>query len=126
MRRGRILTYPVQTALLPFLPPPQRRLRALYLPYDTPQDVCVSAPTGSGKTLAYVVPIVEVSYGMIFPADNISHRVRCQLIKILSARIATRLRALIVLPTRDLVLQVQETLEAVSKGRGLKVSGVSG
>lgn len=50
----------VQTALLPFLLPPQKRQRALYMPYDPPRDVCASAPTGSGKTLAYVVPIVEV------------------------------------------------------------------
>jgi len=34
----------------------------------------------------------------------------------------TRLRALVVLPTRDLVVQVRETFEAVAKGRGLKVS----
>ena len=33
----------------------------------------------------------------------------------------TRLRALIVLPTRDLVNQVRETFEEVAKGRGLKV-----
>lgn len=51
----------VQTALLPFLLPSKHHRRALYLPYDPPQDVCASAPTGSGKTLTYVVPIVEVS-----------------------------------------------------------------
>lgn len=54
-------SFSVQTALLPFLLPAERRLRALYLPYNPPRDVCASAPTGSGKTLAYVVPIVEVS-----------------------------------------------------------------
>ncbi|OCB89939.1 DEAD-domain-containing protein [Sanghuangporus baumii] len=96
--------FAVQTALLPFLLPPQRRSRALYCPYDPPRDVCASAPTGSGKTLAYVVPIVEI----------------------LSARIATRLRALVVLPTRDLVLQVHETFEAIAKGRGLKIGVVTG
>ena len=73
--------------------------RSLYLPYDPPSDICVSAPTGSGKTLAYVLPIVET----------------------LSERVVTRLRALIVLPTRDLVTQVRETLEEVGKGKGLKV-----
>lgn len=41
--------------------------------------------------------------------------------QVLSSRVVTRLRALIVLPTRDLVMQVRETLEAVGKGRGLKV-----
>ncbi|KAL5526408.1 DBP6 [Sanghuangporus sanghuang] len=96
--------FAVQTALLPFLLPPQRRSRALYCPYDPPRDVCASAPTGSGKTLAYVVPIVEI----------------------LSVRIATRLRALVVLPTRDLVLQVHETFEAIAKGRGLKIGVVTG
>ncbi|KAI5117965.1 hypothetical protein M0805_001626 [Coniferiporia weirii] len=96
--------FAVQTALLPFLLPPRRRLRALYCAYDPPRDVCASAPTGSGKTLAYVVPIVEI----------------------LSSRIATRLRALVVLPTRDLVLQVQETFESISKGRGLKIGVATG
>lgn len=42
------------------------------------------------------------------------------ILQVLSNRIVTRLRALIVLPTRDLVTQVKETFEAVGKGRGLK------
>jgi ATP-dependent RNA helicase DDX51/DBP6 len=50
----------VQTTLLPLLLPSDRLKRSLYLPYDPPSDLCVSAPTGSGKTLAYVLPIVEV------------------------------------------------------------------
>ncbi|TFK46117.1 DEAD-domain-containing protein [Heliocybe sulcata] len=96
--------FAVQTALLPFLLPKDSSKRALYMPYDPPRDVCVSAPTGSGKTLAYVLPIVEI----------------------LSSRIVTRLRALIVLPTRDLVTQVRETFEAVGKGRGLKIGTATG
>ncbi|KII89763.1 hypothetical protein PLICRDRAFT_108662, partial [Plicaturopsis crispa FD-325 SS-3] len=96
--------FAVQTSLLPFLLPADRLQRSLYLPYDPPRDVCVSAPTGSGKTLAYVLPITEI----------------------LSARIVTRLRALIVLPTRDLVGQVRETFEAVGKGRGLKIGTATG
>ncbi|KAI0267687.1 P-loop containing nucleoside triphosphate hydrolase protein [Gloeopeniophorella convolvens] len=96
--------FAVQCALLPLLLPADPLGRALYAPYAPPRDVCVSAPTGSGKTLAYVLPIVEV----------------------LSARIVTRLRALVVLPTRDLVVQVRETFEAVGKGRGLKVASATG
>ena len=84
---------------MPFLLSSEKHHRSLYRPYEPPRDICASAPTGSGKTLAYVVPIVEM----------------------LSTRIATKLRALVVLPTRDLVIQVQETFEAVGKGRGLKV-----
>lgn len=39
-------------------------------------------------------------------------------------RVVTRLRALVILPTRDLVVQVRETFEAISKGLGLKVSAI--
>ncbi|KAJ7086115.1 DEAD-domain-containing protein [Mycena belliarum] len=101
---GIIELFAVQTTLLPFLLPKNPLKRALYLPFDPPQDVCVSAPTGSGKTLAYVLPIVEI----------------------VSTRLVTRLRALIVLPTRDLVTQVRETFEAVGSGRGLKIGTATG
>ncbi|KAK7454442.1 ATP-dependent RNA helicase dbp6 [Stygiomarasmius scandens] len=96
--------FAVQTSLLPFLLPQKPIHRALYQPYHPPRDVCVSAPTGSGKTLAYAIPIVEI----------------------LSSRIVTRLRALIVLPTRDLVVQVRETFEALNRGRGLKIGTATG
>ncbi|KAG8748237.1 ATP-dependent RNA helicase dbp6 [Ceratobasidium sp. 414] len=92
--------FAVQTVLLPFLLSTQ----ALHCPYNPPRDACVSAPTGSGKTLAYIIPITQI----------------------LSSRIVTRLRALVVLPTRDLVIQVRETLEAVAKGRGLKIAVATG
>ncbi|KAJ6577413.1 P-loop containing nucleoside triphosphate hydrolase protein [Mycena capillaripes] len=101
---GIVELFAVQTNLLPFLLPKKPLQRSLYLPFDPPRDVCVSAPTGSGKTLAYVLPIVEI----------------------LSTRIVTRLRALIVLPTRDLVTQVRETFEAIAKGRGLKIGTATG
>lgn len=96
--------FAVQTSLLPFLLPHDPLARRLYLPYDPPRDVCISAPTGSGKTLAYVLPIVET----------------------LSPRIVTRLRALVVLPTRDLVSQVRETFEAITNNRGLKIGTATG
>ncbi|KAJ3768647.1 DEAD-domain-containing protein [Lentinula raphanica] len=96
--------FAVQTCLLPFLLPRNATHKALYQPYNPPRDVCVCAPTGSGKTLAYAIPIVEI----------------------LSSRITTRLRALIVLPTRDLVMQVRETFEEISKGRGLKIGTATG
>ncbi|KAF8734249.1 DEAD box helicase family, partial [Rhizoctonia solani] len=92
--------FAVQTVLLPFL----LSRKDLHCRYDPPQDACVSAPTGSGKTLAYVVPITEI----------------------LSTRIVTRLRALVVLPTRELAMQVRETFDIVSKGRGLKIAIATG
>ena len=55
-------------------------------PYDC--DICVSAPTGSGKSLAYLLPIIHG----------------------LASRTRPVLRALIVLPTRDLALQVSAVM----------------
>ncbi|GAA6008392.1 hypothetical protein JCM11491_004459 [Sporobolomyces phaffii] len=96
--------FAVQTAVLPLLLPPTDRAPALYSPFNPPRDVAVSAPTGSGKTLSYVVPIVET----------------------LQTRIVTRLRALVLLPTRDLVGQVRETFEGFAKGTGLKIGVATG
>ena len=64
-------------------------------------DLCISAPTGSGKSLAYLLPIVHLL------ADR-QHPV---------------LRALIVLPTRDLALQVSQVM---SNFEGLKVQTLVG
>ncbi|KAF8477514.1 P-loop containing nucleoside triphosphate hydrolase protein [Kalaharituber pfeilii] len=60
----------------------------------TYHDVLVSAPTGSGKTLSYILPIVQD----------------------LSSRTVTRLRALIIVPTRELVSQVRDTAESLASG----------
>ncbi|KAI6025600.1 P-loop containing nucleoside triphosphate hydrolase protein [Pisolithus orientalis] len=96
--------FAVQTAFIPFIVHQNFGTSPLCETLSYPRDVCVSAPTGSGKTLAYVLPVIEV----------------------LSSRIVTRLRALVVLPTRDLVTQVKETFEAVGKGRGLKIGTATG
>lgn len=58
-------------------------------PKQQPGDVLVSAATGSGKTLAYVLPMVND----------------------ISVRTVTRLRGLIVMPTRELVAQAREVCE---------------
>uniref|UniRef100_A0A5B7BPJ3 ATP-dependent RNA helicase n=1 Tax=Davidia involucrata TaxID=16924 RepID=A0A5B7BPJ3_DAVIN len=63
------------------------------------RDLCVNSPTGSGKTLAYALPIVQM----------------------LSTRAVKCLRALVVLPTRDLALQVKEVFAAIAPAVGLSV-----
>ena len=69
-----------------------------------PGDLCVSAATGSGKTLAYALPMIQSLAGKVF----------------------TRLRGLVVVPTRELVNQVKETLELVGSGSGVKVGTAVG
>jgi ATP-dependent RNA helicase DDX51/DBP6 len=67
-------------------------------------DLCISAATGSGKTLSYVLPVIQS----------------------LSTRIVTRLRAIIVVPTRELVQQVNSTVISLSSGTGLKIGTAIG
>jgi ATP-dependent RNA helicase DDX51/DBP6 len=67
-------------------------------------DLAVAAATGSGKTLAYVLPIIEA----------------------LKDLAVTKLRAIIVVPTRELVKQVQETFNICSEGTNLRVAIVLG
>lgn len=63
------------------------------------RDLCINSPTGSGKTLAYALPIVQMLAGCA---------IKC-------------LRALVVLPTRDLALQVKEVFAALAPAVGLSV-----
>lgn len=67
-------------------------------------DLCISAATGSGKTLAYVLPMIEALRG----------------------KPVTRLRGLIVVPTRELVTQVRDTLQLCIAGTGLKIGTAVG
>src|SRR3954451_15430908 len=66
-------------------------------------DVLAKSPTGSGKTLAFAVPIVErLTAG------------------------APRPSALVLVPTRELCVQVTSELEALAPTKGLKVASAYG
>lgn len=67
-------------------------------------DICVSASTGSGKTLAYVIPIIAS----------------------LREFAGTKLRAVIVVPTRELVKQVRELCEICAAGSRLRIATAVG
>ncbi|KAI1339995.1 P-loop containing nucleoside triphosphate hydrolase protein [Xylariaceae sp. FL0016] len=75
--------FAVQTGVIPLLLPQYDKAKQA--------DVLVSAATGSGKTLAYTLPMIrDISLGN---------------------RYLTRLRALIVVPTRELVKQVYQVCD---------------
>jgi len=63
------------------------------------RDICVAAPTGSGKTLSFVLPVLNS----------------------LANRRIKRLRALVVLPSRDLAAQVFKVFQRYSKGSDLSI-----
>jgi superfamily II DNA/RNA helicase len=68
------------------------------------RDVLGKAKTGSGKTLAFGLPLVE----------------RTQQAEL------RRPRSLVLVPTRELALQVAEVLEPLSEARGLRLEAVYG
>lgn len=67
-------------------------------------DLCVSAATGSGKTLAYVLPLMQD----------------------LKDSGLTRLRGVIVVPTRELVKQVRRSCDLCAAGTHLKIATAVG
>lgn len=69
-----------------------------------PSDLCVSAPTGSGKTLAFVIPVVQA----------------------LMPRVVCQVRALAVLPTKELAQQVSKVFNIYTDATPLRVALVTG
>jgi ATP-dependent RNA helicase DDX51/DBP6 len=86
--------------------PVQSALLPLQLPgiHRYHGDICVSAPTGSGKTLGYILPLIEA----------------------LKNKVATRLRAVIVVPTRELVIQARHEAEQCAAGTKIKIGTALG
>ncbi|HEX2047398.1 MAG TPA: DEAD/DEAH box helicase [Acidimicrobiales bacterium] len=68
------------------------------------RDVCGKAQTGSGKTLAFGLPMIMRA----------------------TAAAARRPKALVLVPTRELAVQVQEVLGPLAEARGLRLAAVYG
>ncbi|HET9673952.1 MAG TPA: DEAD/DEAH box helicase [Gaiellaceae bacterium] len=67
------------------------------------QDLLAKSPTGSGKTLAFAIPLVQrLSASDVRPS------------------------ALVLVPTRELAIQVADELQSIAPSRGLKVAAVYG
>ena len=71
------------------------------------RDVCGKAKTGSGKTLAFGIPMIQ----NLQPEEKAKTR---------------HLRVLILVPTRELAVQVSEELEPIAKVRGLRIAAIYG
>jgi len=71
----------------------------------TGRDILGSAETGTGKTAAYLLPILQ---------------------KLLAIKPARQTRALVLVPTRELAIQVAEQAEALRKHTELRVAAIYG
>ncbi|XP_060048689.1 ATP-dependent RNA helicase DDX51 isoform X2 [Erinaceus europaeus] len=102
--QGVVSFFPVQAAVIPAV---LRGAAGGFLAGTggvLPRDLCVSAPTGSGKTLAFVIPVVQA----------LLHRVVC------------RVRALVVLPTKELAQQVSKVFNVYTDATPLRAALVTG
>eukprot|EP00475_Leptophrys_vorax_P002079 TRINITY_DN11182_c1_g1_i3.p1 TRINITY_DN11182_c1_g1~~TRINITY_DN11182_c1_g1_i3.p1 ORF type:complete len:525 (-),score=147.75 TRINITY_DN11182_c1_g1_i3:27-1601(-) len=80
------------------------RVQSLVVPQlisEDAKDMLISSPTGSGKTLAYVLPILQRLLEESGEEDKDRH--------------AVGTRVLIVVPTRELCVQIEEVLSNVAK-----------
>lgn len=89
--------FPIQALAIPDVIASERHY------YVQASDICITAPTGSGKTLAYALPILNSLAAKSSSPDR------------------RRLRALVVLPSRDLATQVHRVFERYVVGSQLKV-----
>jgi superfamily II DNA/RNA helicase len=69
------------------------------------RDICGKAKTGSGKTLAFGIPMIQNLDG-VTTGKNV--------------------KVLILVPTRELAVQVSEELEPLAKVRGLRIAAIYG
>lgn len=69
------------------------------------KDVVATAQTGTGKTLGFVLPLLE---------------------KLLAAGTTTAIKAVILSPTRELAIQINETFQKVASGTGIRSTVVVG
>ncbi|KAG7671620.1 hypothetical protein Ndes2526B_g09214 [Nannochloris sp. 'desiccata'] len=78
-------------------------------------DICLAAPTGSGKTLAYSLPVLQaLAQSSCFPPSSASTKSMCSL------------QGLIVLPTRDLALQVHSVIIPLCQAIGVTCCAACG
>ncbi|XP_047552338.1 ATP-dependent RNA helicase DDX51 [Lutra lutra] len=96
--------FPVQAAVVPALLESTANGFLVARGGYRPRDLCVSAPTGSGKTLAFVIPVVQALLG----------RAVCQV------------RALVVLPTKELAQQVSKVFNIYTDATPLRVALITG
>jgi len=73
------------------------------------KDIIVSAQTGTGKTAAYALPILQLLYD-----------------KQDAPKKGKKIKALVICPTRELAIQIQENFEAYSKYTNLRTGLVFG
>ncbi|XP_010752603.1 ATP-dependent RNA helicase DDX51 [Larimichthys crocea] len=96
--------FPVQTEVIPAILESAHQGLLIGRGGYKPRDICVSAPTGSGKTLAFVMPVIQV----------------------LMERVVCEVRALAVLPTKELAQQVCKVFTSYAEGTTLKVVMLAG
>ncbi|XP_058470143.1 ATP-dependent RNA helicase DDX51 [Solea solea] len=96
--------FPVQAEVIPAILENMQRGLLIGRGGYKPRDICVSAPTGSGKTLAFVIPVIQV----------------------LMERVVCEVRALAVLPTKELAQQVCKVFTSYTEGTALKVVMLAG
>lgn len=116
--------FPIQALAIPDVIASERHAHTI-----RSSDICITAPTGSGKTLSYVLPILNA---LATHRDSDSASGSCSSMGDANGAPPSpppqhqqqqrrRLRALVVLPSRDLATQVYNVFDRYMEGSTLKV-----
>jgi ATP-dependent RNA helicase RhlE len=88
------------------------------------RDLVATAQTGTGKTLAFVLPILQILSELPKAAGSAAAGPRgaTEPRGVTGPRGATGLRAIILSPTRELAMQIQDTFANMAAGTGIRAS----
>jgi ATP-dependent RNA helicase RhlE len=91
------------------------------------RDLLAGAQTGTGKTAAFVLPIIQILHATrVAPAQPYRNQPSQQGSRALPATARPPVRVLVVVPTRELAIQVEESVRTYGKHRPVKSTTVYG
>ena len=90
------------------------------------RDILAGAQTGTGKTAAFVLPIIQILHETRTPGQPVRNLPSQQGRRSMPATARPPVRVLVVVPTRELAIQVEESVRTYGKHRPIRSTTIYG